>query len=80
MHPDFSPASLRSGRACVQPQFDAVYASRPRASTIAFSVMRATPMASMPRLGLVDRRKAVGNSVARNRVKRLVRESFRLRG
>ena len=32
-----------------------------------------------PRLGLVISRKAAGNAVQRNRIKRLVRESFRQR-
>jgi ribonuclease P protein component len=38
----------------------------------------ATPNSrNMPRLGLVISRKAAGNAVARNRIKRQVRESFR---
>jgi ribonuclease P protein component len=38
----------------------------------------ATPNSrNKPRLGLVISRKAAGSAVARNRIKRLVRESFR---
>ena len=58
--------------------FDAVYSRRVRAMDSFFSVNAAPNDLGYPRLGLSIGKKAVGNSVARNRVKRQVRESFRL--
>jgi ribonuclease P protein component len=58
-------------------QFDAVYARRRRVVDDCFSVNVAPNELGHARLGLSIGGKAVGNSVARNRVKRLVRESFR---
>ncbi len=57
--------------------FTAVYALRSRAVDSYFSVNVAPNSLGHARLGLSVGNKAVGNSVARNRVKRLVRESFR---
>jgi ribonuclease P protein component len=58
--------------------FDAVYSQRVRAMDSFFSVNAAANTLGYARLGLSIGKKAVGNSVARNRVKRQVRESFRL--
>jgi len=57
--------------------FDRVYALRLRVSDSFFSVNAAPNDVGFARLGLSIGAKAVGNSVARNRVKRQVRESFR---
>ena len=58
--------------------FDRVYAKRFRVANQHFSINAAPNDAGIPRLGLSVGRKAVGDSVHRNRVKRQVRESFRL--
>jgi ribonuclease P protein component len=57
--------------------FDAVYSKRLRAMDSFFAVNAAPNTLGYARLGLSIGKKAVGNSVARNRVKRQVRESFR---
>jgi len=57
--------------------FDAVYAHRLRAFDSFFSMNAVPNTLGHARLGLAIGKKAVGNSVARNRVKRQVRESFR---
>ena len=72
----FPPRSrLLSGK-----DFERVYALRRRVSDSYFSVNFAPGEAGLPRLGLSVGAKMVGNSVSRNRVKRTVRESFRLHG
>ena len=58
-------------------QFDAVYALRRRVVDDCFSINVARNEAGFARLGLSIGAKAVGDAVARNRVKRQVRESFR---
>jgi ribonuclease P protein component len=58
--------------------FDAVYAARQRLIDNQFSVNVARNEVGFARLGLSISTKSVGNSVARNRVKRQIRESFRL--
>jgi ribonuclease P protein component len=58
--------------------FDAVYSRRTRVMDDCFSVNVAPNALGHPRLGLSIGAKTVGNAVARNRVKRAVRESFRL--
>jgi len=67
----------RPQRILSQPQFDAVYATRQRVVDSCFSINVARNELGFARLGLSIGAKAVGNSVARNRVKRQVRESFR---
>jgi len=57
--------------------FNAVYALRQRVVDSCFAVNVAPNQLTHARLGLSIGSKAVGNSVARNRVKRAVRESFR---
>ncbi len=59
-------------------EFDAVYSRRQRVVDSIFSVNAAPNTLGHARLGLSIGNKAVGNSVARNRVKRVVRDSFRL--
>ena len=67
----------RSQRLLNAAAFDAVYARRLRVMDSFFSVNAAPNTLGLARLGLSIGAKAVGNSVARNRVKRVVRESFR---
>jgi ribonuclease P protein component len=57
--------------------FDAVYSKRQRLVDNFFAVNVASNTLGYARLGLSIGSKAVGNSVARNRVKRQVRDSFR---
>jgi ribonuclease P protein component len=57
--------------------FDRVYARRFRVANNLFSVNAAPNQVGFARVGLSVGRKAVGDSVDRNRVKRQVRESFR---
>jgi ribonuclease P protein component len=57
--------------------FNAVYARRLRVSNDCFVVNALPNDLGHARLGLSIGAKAVGNAVARNRVKRTVRESFR---
>jgi len=59
--------------------FDAVYARGRRTGGEFFVVIARTNAAGGPRLGLSVAAKAVGNAVQRNRIRRLVRESFRHR-
>ena len=61
-----------------QAGFDAVYSRRFRVFDNFFAVNAAPNTLGYARLGLSIGKKAVGNSVARNRIKRQVRESFRL--
>jgi ribonuclease P protein component len=58
--------------------FDAVYRHRVRVTDDHFAINAAPNQQGHARLGLSIGAKAVGNAVARNRVKRVVRESFRL--
>lgn len=67
------PARLLSGK-----DFDRVYALRQRVSDGYFSINYAPAAAGAPRLGLSVGAKMAGNAVSRNRVKRTIRESFRL--
>jgi ribonuclease P protein component len=60
-----------------KPQFDAVYRRGLRCSDIYFLVLACANTESNPRLGLSISAKSVGNAVNRNRVKRIIRESFR---
>jgi ribonuclease P protein component len=58
--------------------FERVYARRRRVSDDFFSVNYAPGTGGYPRLGLSVGAKLIGTAVARNRVKRTVRDSFRL--
>jgi len=68
----------RSQRLLNAAAFDAVYKLRVRVVDDCFAVNAAPNTLGHARLGLSIGAKAVGNSVARNRVKRQVRDSFRL--
>ena len=69
------PRKLRLTRAR---QFDAVFAARVRAAAGPLVVWGVPNDAGHHRLGLAISRRA-GNAVMRNRIRRLLRESFRLR-
>jgi ribonuclease P protein component len=71
------PRFARRQRLLKAAQFDAVYSRRLRVSDECFVVNAAPNALGHARLGLSIGAKAVGNAVARNRVKRAVRESFR---
>jgi ribonuclease P protein component len=58
-------------------QFDAVQSSRLRSGDALFMVAARPNGLEHPRLGLAVGIRAAGNAVHRNRIKRLVRESFR---
>jgi ribonuclease P protein component len=58
-------------------QFDAVFAARVRAAAGPLVVWALPNDVGHPRLGLTVSRRA-GNAVVRNRIRRLLRESFRL--
>jgi ribonuclease P protein component len=59
-------------------QFEAVYASGKRFGDGFFSVIMRSNDTGRPRLGMAVSTKTAGNSVERNRIRRLIRESFRL--
>lgn len=58
--------------------FERVYALRQRVANHCFSINFAPSPSGFARLGLSVGARSVGNAVARNRVKRLVRDWFRL--
>jgi ribonuclease P protein component len=58
--------------------FDAAYARGRRMSDGFFSVTARANDADTPRLGLAVAVKLAGSAVARNRLRRIIRESFRL--
>ena len=61
-----------------KPQFDAIYASGRRIDDRFFALRVKPNELGQPRLGLAVAVKTAGNAVVRNRLRRLVRESFRL--
>jgi ribonuclease P protein component len=60
-----------------KPQFDAVYASGRRIDDRFFALRVKPNGLENPRVGLAVAVKTAGNAVRRNRLRRLVRESFR---
>jgi len=60
-------------------QFDLVYAQGRRFGDALFAVIARVNETDGPRLGMAVSTKAAGNSVQRNRIRRIIRESFRLR-
>src|SRR6185436_14306225 len=76
-----TPRRLRFGaglRLRSKPQFDAIYASGRRIDDRFFALRVKPNGTGRPRLGLAVAVKTAGNAVRRNRLRRLVRESFRL--
>jgi ribonuclease P protein component len=59
-------------------EFDAVYAHGRRFGNGFFGVTAHANLKGWPRLGLAVAVKTAGNGVERNRIRRLIRESFRL--
>ncbi|HET7203904.1 MAG TPA: ribonuclease P protein component [Steroidobacteraceae bacterium] len=69
----------RASRLTDKPQFDGVHRQGERASDAMFLVITRRNDTGRARLGLAVGVKSAGNAVRRNRLKRLVRESFRHR-
>lgn len=60
-------------------EFDAVYAGGRRIGDACFGMVARANDAAGPRLGLAVATKVAGSSVERNRIRRIIRETFRLR-
>ena len=58
-------------------EFDRVYRESRRSTDGCFAILTRNSGGSIPRLGLSIAARIIGNAVQRNRIKRLVRESFR---
>jgi ribonuclease P protein component len=58
-------------------EFDRVYKDSRRTADACFAILVRNSGGSLPRLGLSVAARIIGNAVRRNRIKRLVRESFR---
>lgn len=58
-------------------EFDRVYREARRCGDACFAIASCNTGRTFPRLGLSIAGRIVGNSVRRNRIKRLIRESFR---
>ncbi len=69
------PARLRLRR---KSDFDAAYARGRRVGDGFFAVTATLNQSGAPRLGLAVAVRAAGGAVARNRIRRIIRESFRL--
>ncbi|MHB1084723.1 MAG: ribonuclease P protein component [Thiobacillus sp.] len=69
---------LRDARLVNKADFDRVFADNQRARTDYVLVMARPNQAGFPRLGMIVAKRLLGRAVDRNRVKRCVRESFRL--
>lgn len=69
---------LRDARLVNKADFDRVFADNQRARTDYVLVMVRPNQAGFPRLGMIVAKRLLGRAVDRNRVKRCVRESFRL--
>lgn len=72
------PASFaRSARLTRPVEYRRVFAEAERATSRSFTLLARANTLEYPRLGLAISRKAAAKAVARNRIKRCVRESFR---
>jgi ribonuclease P protein component len=69
------PARLRLRR---KVDFGAAYARGRRMGDGFFAVTVTTNQSGVPRLGMAVAVRAAGSAVARNRIRRIIRESFRL--
>ena len=69
------PAQLRLRR---KSDFDAAYARGRRLGDGFFAVIATMNEAGAPRLGMAVAVKVAGGAVGRNRIRRIIRESFRL--
>jgi len=83
MEPSPKPSSRRSPlgaekRLRSKLQFDAIYAGGRRLDDRYFGIRVKPNGLEHPRVGLAVAIKTMGNAVARNRLRRLLRESFRL--
>lgn len=58
-------------------EFDRVYRDSRRSTDACFAILTRNSGNTIPRLGLSIAARTVGNAVRRNRIKRLIRESFR---
>lgn len=67
----------RRARLASQPAFASVFAQPAKSSDRYFTVLARSNGLAYPRLGLAISRKVARSAVARNRIKRIVRESFR---
>lgn len=68
----------RAQRLVTAAQFKTVFAGARRSSDRYFTVLAVVNEGERPRLGLAIGKKRIRRAVTRNRVKRLIRESFRL--
>jgi ribonuclease P protein component len=69
---------LRDARLVNKVDFDRVFADNQRARTDTMIVMARTNQVGYPRLGMIVAKRLLGRAVDRNRVKRCIRENFRL--
>lgn len=73
-----SGVRLRDARLVNKVDFDRVFADNQRARTDYLLVMVRPNLVGYPRLGMIVAKRLLARAVDRNRVKRCVRESFRL--
>ena len=74
-----SPASFpRAARLTLPTEFSRVFQSGARSSDACFVVLAVKSGAGEPRLGITVAKKAVAGAAGRSRIKRSIRESFRL--
>ena len=67
----------RENRLLAKQEFDRVFGNAQRSSDRCFTVLFCDNNAGHPRLGLAISKRRVRRAVGRNRLKRIVRESFR---
>ena len=72
------PNFQRAQRLVNKPQFDVVYQRGRKRSDPFFLMLNQSNDMGFPRLGLSVSARSVGNAVNRNRIKRIIRDSFRL--